>query len=150
MADAATITAIAGDAGSAISSIGGGIADLFASGDYAKEASIYGEDVTLSKESTALKEYVANKQIMAGYGGQVGGYAGGNLQTAGTALDALRETAQLGAIHKGQISVQGQIEANNFAEEQAAANSQATTSLISGITGIASGGANLGILAAMI
>lgn len=134
--------------GNIISSIGGGIADLFASSAYSKEASIYGEDVTLSKESTALKEYVANKQIMAGYGGQVGGYAGGNLQTSGTALDVLRETAQLGAIHKGQISVQGQIEANNFAEEQTAANSQATTSLISGITGIASGVASAGMMMA--
>ncbi len=132
-----------GGMSSGISSIGGGIADLFAASGFSKAASIYGSDVQLAKESTALKEYAANVNAFTGRGAVVSSYAGGNLKTSGSALDALSEQTRLASLNKSQIGIQGQIEENNFLLQQSSAQTQAMTSEIGGATGIVAGAASV-------
>lgn len=131
--------------GSAISQGIGGIGDIIASGDYAKEQQLFENDVQFEKESVALQQYAANKQIYTGLGGERAAFGGAGLKTAGTALDVLRNTVQLGNLRKSQIAVQGAINEANFQAEAAGAGAQATTSMFSGAGAILGSGINLGL-----
>ncbi len=134
----------ASGASSGISSIGGGIADLFAAGGFASAAQTYASDLQLQKESTALEEYSANVKAFTSRGSIVGGYSGGNLKTAGTAIDALAEQTRLASMNKSQIQIQGTIKENDLLMQERNAQGQATTSEISGATGIIAGAVSLG------
>ncbi len=134
----------ASGAASGISSIGGGIADLFAAGGFASAAQTYASDAQLQKESTALEEYSANIRAATGRGAVVNSYAGGNLKTSGTAIEALAEQARLASLGKSQIAVQGQIKENDLLMQERNAQGQAMTSEIGGVTGILAGAVSLG------
>lgn len=135
----------AGAIGGGISGLFSGVSSLFAAGSFGQAANIYGQDIQLSKESTALKEYVATHEAFAGMGATRAAYGAAGLKTSGSALDVLGESAKLASLNKSQISIQGAIEQNDFLLKQQAAKSQETSSIIGGIGGIVGGAASIGL-----
>lgn len=131
----ADVGAIGGGGGSII----GGIGDIFASQDYGKAASLAVNAEQFSAESTALQEYVLNKQIRTGMGSERAAYAGANLKTSGSAIDVLRNTAQLGSLRKSQIQVQGQINELGYQEQALGLESQQSAATAGAISGFTSG-----------
>lgn len=130
-------------AGNPISTIAGGIGDILASGDFSRAASIDEQAARYEAESTKLQEFAANREIFSGLGAQQSVAGGGNLRTAGSVTDILRNTVSAGSLRKGQIAVQGAINEANFEQMAAGASAQATTSLASGIGGTVGGIASL-------
>lgn len=129
---------------SGIGSIISGVGDLFASSSYGKAASLYGNDIEFAKESTALKQVAANRQIFQTMGATRAEVGGSGLKAAGSALDILRSSAQQASQFKGQIAVQGAIDENHFAAEQASAEGMQTVTEFSGAAAIAGGLTNMG------
>jgi len=130
---------------SGVGSIISGVGDIFAAGDYGKAASLYQEDVSLAKESTALKETAANRAIFQSMGATRTQTAGAGFKAGGTFNDILRSSAQQASQYKSQISIQGMIDENNFSAQAAAAEAQQTTQEFGAAAGIAGGGASLAL-----
>ncbi len=114
------------DLGAAFSELGGGIGDLFsASGDkkaakgYYQAAGYALKNVDLVKQSTALQETQAQREIYKVLGGQQADIAGAGLAASGSALDIIRSSAQQGALTKQLINYQGQITENGYEAEAA-------------------------------
>lgn len=125
---------------SAVGSLIGGVGDLFAAADYGKEVSLYQNAEEFTKESTALKQVAANREIFQGMGATRAAEAGSGFKASGSGLDLLRSSAMFGSLRKSQIAIQGSIEENNLAAAAAGASAQETSQYFGAASGIASAG----------
>jgi hypothetical protein len=112
--------------------IGGGISDLFAIGaDKAKaqgdrlEAQNYGlaagyadQEAAFTKESTAIQEMQAQRELYKSLGQTTADVAGAGFATSGSAIDLLRQSASQGALQQAVLARQGLITEQGY-EEQA-------------------------------
>ena len=137
--------------------IGNGIQDLFASAGASASAKAYGQaediakqDVQLAKESTALQQQAASRQVYQTIGAQQAQVAGAGLASGGSAQELLRSSRQQGELTKQVLNVQGQVNVNAYTEQamayaaqRSAAKKASSGGLFGGITNIIGGVAGL-------
>jgi hypothetical protein len=121
-----------GLSGATFSDIGGGISDLFAAdADRSKaqgdrlEAQNYGlaagyadQEAAYTKESTAIQEMQAQRELYKSLGQTTADVAGAGFATSGSAIDLLRQSASQGVLQQAVLARQGLITEQGF-EEQA-------------------------------
>ena len=112
---------------------------------YTEAAGIADENARLEEESTQVKEYQEQRKIDRTLGSQKAAVAASNFGEHGTALYLLSDSARQGALAKGMIGVQGQIEENAYREqaakargEAAAASAASSKSMVGGLFSAAS------------
>lgn len=91
---------------------------------YAKAAEIAGEDINITKASTAVKSYQAQRTIAQSLGKQRAQVAAAGFSFGGSAFDLLRSSVEEGALTKSLVASQGAITENNFLQQQNAALAQ--------------------------
>lgn len=91
-----------------------------AAGAYRTGAEIAGQDVELEKMSTDIQEIAASRKITKTIGAQEAGVAGAGLAIrSGSALDLLRESVAQGHTTSQMLGLQGEINANQFRQQEA-------------------------------
>ena len=110
-----------GFAGGAVKDIFGGIGDLQEAKGYKKAAQIEESNARLAKASEGLQLFQENRRFERTQGATQAGFAGAGLAASGSALDVLRMGAEQGALQKQIVSVQGEIQVQDF-EQQAEAD----------------------------
>lgn len=120
--------------GSAISDLGGAVSDIFgaegssdAASAYKTEASIAQQNELITQRSTAIQEQQEQRTITQAEGTTAAGVAGGGMTSGGSALYLMRSNVQQGALSKQLITNQGEITAQGYAEQAAAATGQANS-----------------------
>jgi hypothetical protein len=132
-----------GGGGSAPTNWSGAVSDLFsgfsqAAGSFASaEASAtaakqYFLAADVSKEQTALSERMAAIQLAQTQGAVQAGTAGAGFQMGGSAADIMRENAAQGALTKGAIDIQGNLQTSSYTAQMKAAKQTATGQKVSG------------------
>lgn len=116
-----TFSAISGS----VNDLFSGLAGLERAAGSAAEAQAYGIAATISreqaeftKESTAVKTFMADRQIYKAIGREETQIAGAGFEKSGTALDLLRESAQQGSLETQLLQRQGLITQESY-EQQA-------------------------------
>jgi len=150
------------DLSTTFNDIGGAVSDLFgASGStasatsYSQAATIAEANAQIAKESTALQEVQASRQVYQTIGGQKAAIAGAGLSAGGTSLDLLRSSASQGALTKAILANQGAITENSYAEQaglyeglsgaaSSSAEAQTAGGVIQGIGAVASIASDVG------
>lgn len=94
--------------------------DLTEAQNYDLAASLAGENAEFTKQSTAIKETQAQREIYLGLGKTESDVAGAGFQMSGSALDILRMGASQGALTKQVIGQQGLITEAGYQEQQQA------------------------------
>jgi hypothetical protein len=116
---------------SAVSSIGGGVSDLFsgmghkakAAGDrseatnYRLAASLADQNEVFTEWSTAIKQHQQDRENTKAFGGTTADVAGAGFAESGSALDILRESAAEGARTKAVLGEQGLITEAGYREQ---------------------------------
>ena len=132
---------------STFSGIGAGVSDIFqgfadetkAQGDilegeaYGKAAQLALQNEQFTKQSTAIQDAQANRELLMSTGRTQAEVAGAGFAASGSALDILRSSAAQGSLQKAVISEQGLITEAGYKEQaesyqllQQAANSAAS------------------------
>jgi hypothetical protein len=106
-----------GDLGGAVKDIFGGIGETQSAAGYQKASQIALENEGIAKQSTAIQETQAQRQIYQTIGGQQADVAGAGLAASGSALDLLRSSAQQGSLTKQLVANQGAITALGYEQE---------------------------------
>ena len=114
------------------------------------------ENEQFTKTSTAIKEQQAQRSIQSALGQQATDVAAAGFEASGSALDLLRDSAAQGALTKETLGQQGLIEEAGYKEQadsyaimaqsarlaaqadEKAASGATWSSIIKGVTGIAS------------
>lgn len=125
--------------GSGISSIFGGIGDLFAASGYAKAAGLSKKNAEYVKLSTGIQETAATRQNYQVMGATTAAAGANNLSLSGSAMDVLKSNAQQGSLQKNLIALQGEIDMQGWLEKAAMDSAQAAAKTASGIGGIIGG-----------
>lgn len=112
--------------------IGGAVNDLFArkgakitAAGLRQAAAFEGQNADLSQEATGIKQLQADRLIFKTIGGQQADIAAAGFGNQGSAFDLMADSAQEGALTKGAIDIQGDIDYNQFKEKQQSYLSQA-------------------------
>lgn len=119
------------DAGGAIGAVGSAVADLYAAeGDqykaqgeefekqnYQLASQLATQNEQFTKESTAIKEGQADRQLYMSLGKTSSTVAGAGLAASGSALDILRSSAQEGATTRAVVGKQGLITEAGYQEQ---------------------------------
>ncbi len=126
--------------GGGISSVFGAFGDLASAKGYKTAASYSDLNAALSKESTAIQQLQADRQLYKIMGGQQADIAGAGLATSGSAMDIIRSSAAQGALTKQLIGLQGAINTTGYQAEAASYRSMAKSAKSSSIGGLLKGG----------
>lgn len=101
--------------------------DLATAQGYEAESQAYSEaagyaagNVTLAEESKAIQQYQQQRSLSLSLGRTRAQLAGAGLTSGGSGLDILRASAAQGALAKGLIGVQGEIQAQGYRAQSAA------------------------------
>jgi hypothetical protein len=122
-----------------ISSIGGGVSDLFSGesdrakaagaryeeANYRLAAQFADQNAVFTQWSTDIKEAQASREITKSLGETAADVAGAGFAASGSALDILRESASQGALTKAVLSEQGLITQAGYKEQAASYNNMA-------------------------
>lgn len=136
-----------------LSYIGSGISDIFQASGLKQDAASLDkaagmEDVNakISEASAEIQQQAAQRDIYKVMGAQQSDIAMAGMKLSGTAQDLIRSSAQQGALTHALIQAQGDIEvqgheiaAANLRAQAQQARSAASSSMFSGILGIATG-----------
>lgn len=88
--------------------------------NYYMGADLADKNLAYTKESTAIKEAQAGREIYKTIGAQQAQVGGAGLASSGNAVDLLRESAQQGALHQAVLSQQGLIAEEGYKEQGSA------------------------------
>lgn len=115
--------------------IGGAVGDLFAGqaaaargrikgqGDFVEAdnydlaAQLARQNEEFTRQSTAVKDVMTERQIYRTIGAQTAGIAGSGFQQSGTALDLMRSSATEGALSRALVQQQGLITEAGYQEQ---------------------------------
>src|SRR5260370_172923 len=110
--------------GAGVSDIFSGFADLTKAEGDVLEGKAYGEAAQLAlqneqytKESTAIQEAQANRELLMSTGHTAAEVAGAGFAASGSALDILRSSAAQGSLQKAVIGQQGLITEAGYKEQ---------------------------------
>jgi hypothetical protein len=117
----------------------GAAGDFTEASDYEQAASLDLQNEEIAKQSTAIQESQAQRQVYQNLGGQQAAAAANGLATGGSAGDIYRSSVYQGALTKQLIGRQGLLEENQFAGEAAAAKGMASAATLAGVGGIVNG-----------
>ncbi len=120
------------NAGGAVSDIFGGLAGAERAKGYRAEAlgfdtaaRLAGENIDLTKVSTAIQETQAKRKELKIIGGQMADVAGAGFGGGGTALDLLRESNQQASLEQALLGTQGEIQENAYETQRSSFLAQA-------------------------
>lgn len=135
----ADVGGLLGGLGGAVGTIFGGVGQLAAAGGYEKASEIAAINAQISRQSSAIQQTQAQREIYKTLGGQQADIAGAGLAAAGSALDIVRSSAQQGALAKQLIAAQGMITTLGYEQESASYSAMAKAAKASGGGGILGG-----------
>jgi hypothetical protein len=122
---------------SMLSGLASGIGSLYSAAASGATAATYKQMAQLSQLKTAIAERQLNRQIYSVLGGERAAAAANGMKQSGSAEDILRSSAQEGALSKGIVTAQGQIEYAGYMGQYKAAKAAQSGSFLSGALSIA-------------
>jgi len=105
--------------------------DFQAATYYADAADISRSNEDIVKSSTAIQEAQLGRKIFQAEGTETAQVAGGNLE-GGSAGDLLRQSMQQGALAKGVLQQQGQIEVQSYEQQAVGLQAQEASAIGAG------------------
>lgn len=117
------------------------ISDIFGTIGAAEEAAAYNKasglatlNAKITKESTAIQETQASRQIFQTIGAQKAAVGGAGFAASGSAQDLLRSSVSQGALQKQVIEQQGLINENGYLAQAAAYTGQSAAATATAIS----------------
>lgn len=132
-----------GDIGGAANDLFGAVGAFGAAKGLKNAANISRQNEDLSRQSTAIKLVMQQRDLYRSIGGTQADLAGAGLAQSGSALDILRSSAQEGAMAHQLLQQQGAMDALGYEQEAQGYEAQASAKKKSGIGSLI--GAGLGI-----
>lgn len=100
--------------------------DAAAQKDYTQAETIAEQNAQVSKESTAIQQVAAQRQIFQTEGAQQAQVGGAGFAAGGSAGALLRSSAQQGSLTHQLLQTQGVLNVNSYEEQAAAYKAQAS------------------------
>lgn len=133
-----------GAIGGGISDIFGGIGELKAAKAYKQAAKYAHQNAIISKEAGDIKLSQTERAIFKTIGAQKAGYAAAGLASSGSAQSILRDSVMQGALEKGIVNAQTQINVLGYLSQEAQFKGMAAAAKAGGIGGIIGGAIAIG------
>lgn len=99
--------------------------DEVEAGNYDLASKLASQNEEFTRQSTAVQQVMADRQIYQALGEERASVAGSGFQQSGSALDILRDSAQQGALQKQLLGQQGLITEAGYREQSESFNSMA-------------------------
>lgn len=132
--------------GGVISGIGGifgAVGDFAEASAYGTAAKYAGQNATIAGEEGKIKLLQTQRKISQTLGAQSAQYAGAGLKMSGSAVDVHANSMQQGALEKGIVQEQTQINVSGYLEQEAQFKGMQTAANAAGVGGIIGGIASI-------